>query len=244
MASDTQKGFTIIEVMLFLAISGALAVAILVGSGAAIGQQRYRDSVTSLKSFIQDQYSQVSNTVNDRSDGQGCANAVIGSAPSVPAQRRGTSDCLLLGRFLTIASNGVDLRAVDVVGSRSANPMATNDIDELKNYTLGVSSVNGDADEVAWGAKVVTKKTTTPAGLSMLILRSPLSGSILTFTSSGTVTKLSDLVSTSNNQAVQDLCLDGSNGIAPGKQMEVQIPARASGPGAIQIPTESATVCN
>ena len=48
-----SKGFTIIEVMLFLAVTGALAVAILVGSGVAIGQQRYKDSVNSLQSFIQ-----------------------------------------------------------------------------------------------------------------------------------------------------------------------------------------------
>ena len=44
MGAKTQNGFTIIEVMLFLAITGMLAAAILVGSGVAIGQQRYRDS--------------------------------------------------------------------------------------------------------------------------------------------------------------------------------------------------------
>ncbi|MEP6710564.1 MAG: prepilin-type N-terminal cleavage/methylation domain-containing protein, partial [Candidatus Saccharibacteria bacterium] len=57
---DTQRhpGFTIIEVMLFLAISGALAVGILIGSNVAITSQRYRDSLNSLQSLLQQQYNQ------------------------------------------------------------------------------------------------------------------------------------------------------------------------------------------
>ena len=57
MSARTETGFTLVEAMLFLAITGLLTVGILVGSGVAISQQRYRDSVNSLKSFIQDQYS-------------------------------------------------------------------------------------------------------------------------------------------------------------------------------------------
>ena len=40
-------GFTIIEVMLFLAVSGVLAAGILATVGGTIGAQRYRDAVDS-----------------------------------------------------------------------------------------------------------------------------------------------------------------------------------------------------
>jgi len=66
MVTKTQGGFTVIEVMLFLAVTGLLAVGILVGSGVAIGQQRYRDSVNTLKSYIQQQYSEVTSVINNR----------------------------------------------------------------------------------------------------------------------------------------------------------------------------------
>jgi type II secretory pathway pseudopilin PulG len=64
--THSDRGFTVIEVMLFLAVTGALAVGILVGAGVSIGQQRYRDSVNSLKSTIQDRYNQTTNVVNSR----------------------------------------------------------------------------------------------------------------------------------------------------------------------------------
>ena len=40
MGKQNTTGFTVIEVMLFLAVTGLLAIGILVGSGVAIGQQR------------------------------------------------------------------------------------------------------------------------------------------------------------------------------------------------------------
>ena len=52
MAAKTNNGFTVIETMLFLGVAGALTMGVLVGSGASINQQRYRDSVNSLKSPI------------------------------------------------------------------------------------------------------------------------------------------------------------------------------------------------
>ena len=81
MGIKTDSGFTIIEAMLFLAVAGALTVAVLAGSGAAINQQRYKDSVNSFKSLLQQQYSEATNVVNDRDGTQACANAVVVRTP-------------------------------------------------------------------------------------------------------------------------------------------------------------------
>ncbi|HEU4715394.1 MAG TPA: prepilin-type N-terminal cleavage/methylation domain-containing protein, partial [Candidatus Saccharimonadales bacterium] len=92
MGAKTQNGFTIIEVMLFLAITGMLAAAILVGSGVAIGQQRYRDSVSSLQSYIQQQYNKVINVTNDRDKSWTCdSNGTVTQADTPSAgEARGT----------------------------------------------------------------------------------------------------------------------------------------------------------
>lgn len=241
-------GFTIIELMLVFAISGSLVVAILVGSSAAINQQRYRDSVSSLKSFIQSQYDQVSNTLNDRSGSEGCtATGAITTAPT-QAQPRGTSDCLIIGRLVTIAANGINLSAVDVVAYPTAiAPAGTTDIAELQTYyKLGTSTTSADSDVVAWGAKVIKPNTpSTAQPLAMLIVRSPQSGSILTFTALSGVPAAGPgaLVTAANNTAKRDLCVNPS-GLSMTKRMEVQIPSKATNQGDIQIPIESASVCN
>lgn len=70
-----RRGFTIIEVMLFLAISGFLLVGILVGTGAGIARQRYTDSVQHVAQILREQYSAVINTqipARDSANGGAC----------------------------------------------------------------------------------------------------------------------------------------------------------------------------
>ena len=61
-----SAGFTIIETMLVLAITGALVAAMFVGIGTSISIQRYRDAVTTFKDTLQEQYSALANVSNDR----------------------------------------------------------------------------------------------------------------------------------------------------------------------------------
>lgn len=245
MTDRRHNGFTIIELMLVLAISGSLVAVIMVGSSAAINQQRYRDSVTSLKSFIQNQYDQVSNTLNDRAGTEGCTtNATIDATPEL----RGTSDCVIIGRLVTMAANGADLTAVDVVGYRASGvvvPPATTDLAELQTYKLGVSSANIDSNTVAWGAKVVSPNTTNAYSFSMLIIRSPQSGSIMTFTAPGAPPAGGPLalVTAANNGVASDLCVN-PGGFSLAKRMEVRIGPAATSQGDIQIPLESTSICN
>jgi type II secretory pathway pseudopilin PulG len=247
MGSKTNNGFTIIEVMLFLAVTGALAVAILVGAGVSIGQQRYRDSVNSLKSFVQTQYNEVTNVVNDRDKNWTCdANGNVTSNQTGDGEPRGTSDCVILGRFITVDDTGTKVSSSNVIGYRHPNATtAGSDIAELRtNYDLTLSPINPETTEISWGAQVVQPKTTTPMPISMLILRSPLSGSVMTFTQDGVQTNVANMIVVANTTGEKNLCVNAEVGSFVGKRLAVQISAYATNQGAVQIPPESAGLCD
>lgn len=246
MGIKKDTGFTIIETMLFLAVSGMLVAIILVGSGVAIGQQRYRDSVSSLKSYIQQQYSDVVNVANDRNSNWTCNSAArvseVEGAGGVP---RGTSDCVILGRFITIDTTGTKLNAANVIGVRQANAeKKPSDIEELQdNYTLSVSPIAPETADVSWGAQVVKPKSSTPMPLSMLIIRSPLSGSIVTFVADDVQTNLNAMIN-EDNTAQKDLCVNADAGSFVGGRMAIRIGAYATNQGGIEVPPESEHVCD
>ena len=248
MGTKTQTGFTIIEVMLFLAITGMLAAAILVGSGIAIGQQRYRDSVGSLQAYIQQQYSRATNVTNDRDKAWACdSNGNVTQTENASSgEARGTSECVVLGRLMTIDATGTNLTSAVVVGYRNPNgTTASSDIAEIAtNYKLGIAPIDKDDQVVNWGAQVVKAKTTTPMPLSILVIRSPLSGSLLTFTKEGVQTNPGSMVSVANNSVQRDLCVNAEVGSFVGKRMEIRIEPFASSQSAIQVPTEIDSICD
>lgn len=244
MGTNTQSGFTFIEVMLFLAVTGLLAIGILVGSGAAINQQRYRDSVNTLKSYIQQQYSEVTSVANSRNTNWQCnSNGVITDTGGSAGAPRGRSDCVMLGRFMTVDSTGKQLTSSSVSAYRVAGAAtATSDIDELKNYRLAVSPINQDETEVSWGAQVVNQNNTAPLSLSILIVRSPLSGSVFTFTQDTIQTSLNAMISEDATKQERHLCIKGDS--LGARRLEVRIEAFAGSQSAVSIPPEGASVCN
>lgn len=248
MGAKTQTGFTIIEVMLFLAVTGALTVGLLAGSGVAIGQQRYRDSVSSLQSYIQQQYNKVINVTNDRDKSWTCdSNGTVTQVDTPSAgEARGTTDCVMLGRLMTVDETGMNLKSSVVVGYRSPGAVTqTNDIAEITtNYKFGTAPIDQDDSSVNWGAQIVKPKTATPMPLSILVIRSPLSGAMMTFVKDGVQTNIGSMVSEANMSQQHDLCVNADTGSFVGKRMEVRIEPFASSQSSIQIPTESSSVCD
>lgn len=249
MGIKNTHGFTIIEVMLFLGVTGLLTIGILAGSGVAINQQRYRDSVSTLKSFFQQQYNQAANVVNGRTGDEACTNASVIQPPAnIPnPQARGTSDCLLMGRIVTVGEDGKQLRASNVVGYRTSVSAAVEDTDleELTtNYRLGVSEIGQEVTTVEWNAQVVKPKTTTLYPLSILILRSPLSGSMLTFTSEGVQTDLGAMMSEGISNTNMDMCVNAPAGSFVGDRLAVRISAYATGQSSIEVPSEGDHICD
>ena len=64
----TRSGFTLVEVALFLAITGLVFAGIVVGTQNSIFQQRYNDAVQNFAEFLRSMYSQVTNV---QSEGHG-----------------------------------------------------------------------------------------------------------------------------------------------------------------------------
>lgn len=239
MGINKNHGFTIIEVMLFLAVTGALTIAILAGAGVQINQQRYRDSVSSLKSFLQAQYSEVTNVINDRGNNWECTDGTPQEATN-GGQPRGTSNCVILGRLVTVDGSGTQLTASNVVGFKPATPDDANgDIEELQSYDMSVTTIGQETDEVSWGARIVNPQNlANPQSMAMLIVRSPLSGAVLTFTSNGvepTQEGLRGMIVPGNMQQ-RDLCVDPSAGSLVGQRLAVRIAAYASNQSAIETP--------
>ena len=139
MGAISERGFTIIETMLFLGISGVLIVAILAGTGTSINIQRYHDSVISLQSTLQNQYFDSTNVTNIPPTGAlTCnTNAAVTVDTSAPSSGRGQSDCVLIGRYVTIVNDTIT--TAGVVGYNNTDPSTyANDIADLQAYKLSL----------------------------------------------------------------------------------------------------------
>jgi type II secretory pathway pseudopilin PulG len=186
MGTTNNPGFTIIETMLFLAITGVLVATMLVGVGTSINIQRYRDSVSSFKSFLQSQYSDITNVQNDRDDNWSCGSSAQ-TIQTGSLESRGQSDCVVLGRYIWISGGTTTVAMVTAYQTGAANG---SDITALSNgYTLGLSTINQQTDELEWGTAIAwptagsgAQTPTTPRSIAILIVRSPESGSVYTFT--------------------------------------------------------------
>lgn len=101
MGKVNQSGFTVIEVILFLAITGLLFAVLMVGVGAGINQQRYLDSARAYRALIQDQYAAALSIDNQITNDWGCqTNGVVDQ--NTPRSNRGTSECVILGKIVQV----------------------------------------------------------------------------------------------------------------------------------------------
>ena len=234
MKPSNQAGFTIIETMLFLGITGLLIMGVLVGAGTSINIQRYHDSVTSLQSVLQRQFSEVSNVSRDSADTSLCGGGL-----------RGQSDCVILGRFVTTI-NDQKLSIKSVIGTIPNPPTAsTDDVDVLKDYKVQVSDVNSETYDVEWGASLVRPGGNTSMAFSMLILRSPTSGVVRTFINPNASiddSKVQDLIDPLALTQPAKVCVD-SNGLFTGGKSAVIVMANTSSASGIETQGEATNGC-
>ncbi len=231
MATSNKAGFTILETMLFLAITGLLIAGVLVGVGTSINIQRYKDSVNSFQAFIQSQYTDLTNVQNDRTNNWSCGPSATTTQSGAP-QPLGQSDCVLLGRYITITGGAYTV--ANVTGYQTSNVTGT-DVSILKNgYNLGLSTVSQQSDTLTWGTVIAwpvsgsgAKSPTTPRSIAILIIRSPTSGSVYTFTSD-TVPPIANVddsalkamlvtgTGTPPSQAARTICIDSQGLVLTG----------------------------
>jgi type II secretory pathway pseudopilin PulG len=238
MKPSNTAGFTIIETMLFLAITALLIVGVLAGTGSSINTQRYRDSITSLQAFFQQQFSNVSNVSNDRNNDWSCdSSSIITSQTPGNGVDRGQSDCVILGEYITTTNNSQTLSIKSVVGYIPPDStLASNDLDAIKQYKIKVSPVVSDTYDIEWNASLAIPGNDNPSLISILIVRSPLSGVIRTFIDSTQVVADNDVASLVSQAALTQsvkVCVN-SNGLAGGNRMAVVIDAGATSASSIE----------
>ena len=247
-----KAGFTIVETMLFLGITAFLIVGFLAGTGSTINNQRYRDSVESLAAVIQQQYSEVSNVSNTRDIASsmtctGLADIYLGGSSP---KKIGQSDCVFLGKYITYTANTDKLLIRTVVGSPIAatDPLSENsDIAALSDYNIKpMAATTSNEYNLEWSPTLVNVSN-TPISFSILILRSPLSGSPRTFINSTAI--ISDgnlktsLVQAGPLSTSLKMCVK-RDGISAMKKSAVMVIANATASSGVQTQGGETSLCN
>ena len=234
MAHFRSNGFTIIETSLVLAITGLLVAMILLGIGSSLSHQRYTDAVNQSIAFFRSQYSQTTNVLNDREKTDALAASSCGATAS-EGQTPGSSDCLLLGNVLR-SSDGKTVTTYQVIGRH--DPSSDNGVAAKTDAQILTSALLQQGNQTGtysleWGSTLLNATTSDPAKFSMMVLRVPVSGTVVTYTSSSDTTSVSSLLGLA--QADMKLCVDQAGffsiGIPP---MGVLVKQSASNTSGVQ----------
>lgn len=196
-----KRGFTIIEVVLVLAVSSLFAVGMFAGWNNNIEKHRYEDALNTLKSDIQAIFDDVQNPNRPVER----ASSACGAASS---DQRGSSNCILLGRLVVFSPSGRGSIAVhDIVGddidiNTACNRRAcANHLEALAaaRFRHVVGGPNSRTITSQWNYRIrnITDNRTgqlfgrtagSPSASQFIIVRSPIDGTILTLASPGSET--------------------------------------------------------
>lgn len=225
MVGNRQGGFTIVEISLFMAITGLLFLVALVGTGNTIRTFRFTDSARSLEAFAQKQYDDIVNGLNNRSADVSC-NA--GTIDTSNGQQVGSSNCLLMGKLIVFRQDNSAVDVFNVVGSEPGNvnyALSDNALIEAFSPTT-VTTTATETYTLPWGAKMSGFKRTddNQATNGLLLIRSPKSARILsyTFKVSAVPTSLAPVVGDPNTLLkTTNFCFTDAEG--NGQQARLQI---------------------
>lgn len=250
MGTQHKQGFTVIEVVLFLAITGLLAVTLLTGWTTMINTQRYRDSVKTVQSFIQQQYGLVYNVQNARDADLDCA---IGGAdgPTVDngtSQPVGQTECIVMGRYIHI-TNGTKIQVYSIVGEDGVSGATDPDnviIKDRRPIRLDQSlNTDDSALNIPWEATVVDGATTNTMNVVIAIIRSPQTGTVHTYslrTANPTSMPTVDSLILAANENGINLCLDAGVPLSGGR-MGVGVQSHASSQSSITTISDGPGAC-
>lgn len=231
---DSRAGFTIIEVMLFLGISGALFAALMIGIGTNITQQRYSDSVRSFAALIQNEYSQALNATNQDISSKECNQTTSGIVNDGKRDTWGGSTCVILGRAIILTNGGNDVQTASVTALENTSGT---DIQEMTDATafaqyykpMLASNFDGQTTAIDWQSYITTTDAPRkPSQAIILLLKSPVTGALRVFitalpTSLSNGTDLTSIVGTAANATTPlTVCVENTNsGLLPKRAVTI-----------------------
>lgn len=207
-------GFTIIEVMLFLSITGLLLLGAFLASGRAVGQVRFTDGVRGLESFMKKQYEDVLSGVNSRSGNLRCSGSAILPGPGTSPP--GTSSCYLLGKAIVFAAGSSEARTFYVVGSEPV--IVDPDLSlnaSLISYEPATVTAESETYSIPWDVYFrAGKRQDSQAVNAIAFLRSPVSSQVgaYLFNTTASVTNpvpLKTLLTVNASDTTGAFCVDG-----------------------------------
>jgi len=192
MADRQASGFTIIELILFLALSGLFMLIAFAGIGGRSGRVQFTDSMRSLGNYLQRQYSDTLNGVNARDGAMGCAYTSSGFIAAPAGSDPGQSGCTIMGKAVVFSDTAASADVYVIVGRFLTQTVSSSDPDYLdptlsdlqliqQAQPVVLRSVLNDVYEIEWQTVFVAAGSDHTA---LAFIRSPRSSSIypITFT--------------------------------------------------------------
>lgn len=255
MSIKKQPGFTVIETMLFLAVTGLMVVAMIAGTSISIQTQRYHDSVRSFKSLVQGQYAEIVSTENNRSTSTVCGES--GPTPVESTEGHsvvGQSSCEIVGRYMLVDQGEVSIYSVIAQRNEHGGPSDSNTSDDIqlmrddRYIRFGIDSSFIETSSLEWGAEIAwpsagaeARTPKMPRAISLLFIRSPDSGQIYTFSSNDIPDEkpdgqfIRDMIADDGRSDVT-ICID-SAGLLSNNSMFIYIDGHASSSSSVEALT-------
>lgn len=229
-----KRGFTIIEVSIFLAITALIFVGMIVGLQGSLTQNHYDEDVRSLADFLQNAYSKVVSVENDKAGMSG--KAIYGKLITFGEEKN------LAGSN----NSDQDVFIYDVIGNiDNDNTAAGSTLAALTSLNATVTAVVGgqgtyagiaDSYRARWGTTIeTTDAVSAKQKAAVLITRSPSTGTIFTYvknngtievnSNKGNVNLLRNALINNEFKANEDLnlCINMERRVYGGKRKNIRV---------------------
>jgi len=182
-----RRGFTLIEVSLFLVITAAVFVGVAVGTQNSIFQQRYNDAVQNYVEFLRTVYSQVTNVQNENTGRSG--KAIYGKLVTFNKSENGENEIKTYNVIGNLESSTAvsGSQVLEKLASLDANVLIENEEEDGNKNWEPVGFVESYMPR--WASQIQTEKEWGVNGTdgyqifegALLIVRSPSSGTVYTY---------------------------------------------------------------
>ena len=243
-----KRGFTLIEVSLFLALTALLFVGIAVGVQNSIYQQRFNDAVQNFAEFLRTAYSQV---LNVQSEGTGRSDkAIYGKLITFNVDSDTGKNVINTYNVIGDVSNSIGTgTAIGLLEELEGNVVIEEeDVGGGKTYTP-VGFVENYTPR--WGAAIQKSDgSKNPFVGALLIIRHPLSGTVYTYVTDEQISVGTDDPKIFGGESEErfvikqvDFCVNPNGPGEGGVRRDVRVVNNARNASGIEIVSDAESAC-